>query len=1192
MKAPTSEHRQRVLGIGPGVPRERRRQQVELLLMAHGLVPVNGSNGHDGRDGHERTNGDGDGAAIQEIAGGLLRSFREQQRRLRAHRCAADARVEAFLAEHFADVGATLRLPDQTLVLAEHGVARELSLPRASDEFTGPLLTSYRVRNGVLHNPRSDRRTTHGTFHVAEGGLPVPGDKKAVPKRVFGELFKRAVNPPDDLMMLPYTAQDERPARTFVSLLLRPLVCPEVPGVCASKTMEVRFFSPGSLVSNLDFVESIFGNAGDPALPENDAGLDVEHWTGHTGCVILAPHLVNLTKKELGLPHADQATERQKRDGMCWKDAAEKYNEGSAFKLTCRTSAGVVVTLIADNYYGYCKKEVKTQVSYAANLYGNVEEEHAGGALAFPSWSLGTEYHPSSSSLRTGRTFKDVARDYASFIDVRPEGYGVDRRFPQLIYIPEHSRASVDRQQVWWTGDDGKEHALPLRPGHIYMSPWGGKMRFEKHPGAPSWRLIGTGGDGTFCHKPSTVSGGGKSEISKSLRDYMLYGPIFVADAEKDLAKVREILAYDFSKRWRADSPERPEYPTGRSRPLLSPQRSLGSVIKLLTPSTEFTEEYNAWVTSIPNYVLAMLFIIKRFHKQEWGDAWEQHFSVDVVNGFPGHELKLEGRKLVGTYLRVGLLPGNAWRTFKLRQDFAAAAKVQTEDDISASVVVPAGQLENLPPGRNAPSYKFVHNCEYRLFQRPDEAIHRGFDEQTERDLSEPSNFISNFQPLTLDEVRDIVAHVADFEQFTPPMKAMLAAAAQQPEGASYVVSSDRPRLVDGKPTKNPRYLQTRPDMVNPLDKYVAEVGLRLSRAVPADKPVHIPVDAVLVGRRNNPPDAKAGIRALAVYNPIHYQELPELFMDFVCSLTGKSPSTTGAGSEGALTKSPFNMLRPIIDLNNALVSYILTGLGGFSTSAGHVGPNVRVDHDISLLVPEIWCRLSPQERDPAFMIANGYLEPLGDFTHHGERIPASRLGYRITERFVRGFFGRIFDHPTKVFDELILKPELQDIDSFVDGIKNIAEAQQRVAQTYLDDGSIRDASPPLRALLLIMATGSWEGKDAHDPSFRRMFTREYLLASDWYRRRLDAKQAADAALWRRHVRNLDAFLADPSCRGEADRLQLHRRRELALAELERAGSQQYRAQLEGTLGLDPSAAATTSEVEPAATAVAAGVLG
>ena len=64
-----------------------------------------------------------------------------------------------------------------------------------------------------------------------------------------------------------------------------------------AKTMEIRFFAPGSLVSNLDFVESIFGNGGDPYLPENDAGLDVSHWTGHTGCVVLAPHIVGLPQE-------------------------------------------------------------------------------------------------------------------------------------------------------------------------------------------------------------------------------------------------------------------------------------------------------------------------------------------------------------------------------------------------------------------------------------------------------------------------------------------------------------------------------------------------------------------------------------------------------------------------------------------------------------------------------------------------------------------------------------------------------------------------------------------------------------------------------------------------------------------------------------------------------------------------------
>jgi len=70
------------------------------------------------------------------------------------------------------------------------GLARALSLPPSRDEHHSSILTSYRVRQGVLHNPRSDRRTTQGIFHVAEGGLPIPDDKKAVPTVVFARLAR------------------------------------------------------------------------------------------------------------------------------------------------------------------------------------------------------------------------------------------------------------------------------------------------------------------------------------------------------------------------------------------------------------------------------------------------------------------------------------------------------------------------------------------------------------------------------------------------------------------------------------------------------------------------------------------------------------------------------------------------------------------------------------------------------------------------------------------------------------------------------------------------------------------------------------------------------------------------------------------------------------------------------------------
>jgi phosphoenolpyruvate carboxykinase (diphosphate) len=1130
-----------------------RRRQVLLHLLANGLpIPSDGE------------------ADFEELCKGFFESFREKARLLGEHRCPADQRIEAYLQSHFADLKLswTPRLPSHSLILDQYGIARELSLPIEGESFASDLLTSYRVKNGVLHNPKNDRRTTQGTFHVAEGGLPIPGDKKAVPKAVFAELFRRAVRAPTELLTLPFAARQITQVRTFVSLLLRPIVCPEVPGVCSCKTMEVRFFAPGSLVSNLDFVESIFGNGGNPFLPRNDAGLDVEHWTGHSGCVILAPHLVAVTKKELGLPRHEDATERQRRDGMCWKKETETYNDGTPFKLTCRSDAGVIVTLLADNYYGYCKKEVKTQISYAANLYGNVEEEHAGGAIAFASFSFGDAYQAQSVKVN-GRTFEDVKRDYAEYMDVRPEGYGIDWKFPDLVYVPEDTHASTVRQQVWWT-HNGQEQQIPLLPGKVYMTPSGFKVRMEKHPGAPSWRIVGSRGEGIFCHKPCTVSGGGKSEISKSLRDYMLYGPIFVTDIQRDLDHVDEIVKKNYSDRWRPSYTNQPNYAEKPSRPLLHPERSLGSVIKLLSPSPDYSDQYNAWLASIPNYIYPIVFIIKRFYNPEWKGDWRSHFGVDIVNGFPGNELKFEDRKLVGTYLRVGLLEPAAWRTYKVRQDFAAASKVQTEDDISASVVVPAAQLVHDVPAERGMSRKFAVNCEYRLFQRPDDAVHRGLDKQTELDMARSDNFISNFEPLTFSQAQAMVEKVTEFEQFTAPMQQIIQSCAQA--GSGLVVSSASPRLVDGKPSKNPRYLQIRPDLIDPMSLYVAERGMRLFYAIPPDEPVLWPVDSVLIGRRNNPAEPAANIRGLAVYNPIHYQELPELFMDFICSLTGKSPSTTGTGSEGALTKSPFNALRPTIDLNNALVSYILTGLGGFSTAAGYIGPKVRVDHDISLLVPEIWCRLMPQERDPEYLVRQGLLEPLRDFDHQGEKILASRLGYRITAKFVQTFFGRVFDNPGKVFDEAILRPETQDHAAFIDGVKNITEAQQRVAREYLQDGSIEDACPPLKALLTIMATGSYEGKDAWHPDIRAMFTRDYLLGSDWYRDRLKTKQRKDTALWKRHLAYLDTYSQTSGAADEETHLDLPLRRTHAVAELNRVSSPAYLESLVGTLGADPSA--------------------
>lgn len=1096
----------------------------------------------------------------------LLESYQEKSRLLADYLPPSDQRIQSFLDEYFSelDLSEIPHLPNNSLILDRHGVARTLSLPAKGDHFSSDSVDSYRIQQGVLHNPKSDRRTTKGVFHVAEGGLPIPNDKKAVPQLAAARLLAKALDAPEKLTELPYLANQDSKAKAWVSLLLRPVVVPEVDGFCQQKSMEIRFFAPGNLVSNLDFVESIFGNGGDPFIADNDAGLDPAHWTGHTGCVILAPHLIGTTKKELGLPNIAEATERQKRDGMCWEKEDELYNEGSAFKITCRDASGQIVTAIADNYFGYCKKEVKTQISFAANLHGLAEEEHAGGTLAFTGYDLGEDFQLSHHYPEVDQTFAGLVARYSDLIDLKPEGYAIDKKFDNIIYIPEDSHIELNCLRITWAAN-GTEQTIKLLPNITYVLPSGYKVQMVKPAEGRRWRLVGHTAESRVCHKPSTVSGGGKSEISKSISDAIISGPVFVSDFQNDFDLAEAIINKDFAGRFSIKIEN-----SAPSRGILDTDRSLGSVIKLLTPcKADFTDEYNEWLKNIPQQVKELVLIIKRFYKAHWGSDWRKRFSVDLINGEPGNILRYREQQMLTQYLRIGYTKDGSWRTFGLRKDFMPAAKISLEDDITASVVAPTKNLEHLPPHWNTQSAKFVHNCEYRFFQRPDDAIIRGYDKQTEIDLSSAGSFLSNYEPLDRKDATEEIEDAIRFGQYTEPMQGMIREFHANPS-PDYYSTNANPRIVDGKPTKNPRYLQVRPDLRDQRAVYLADISSRLYRRQDAHSPLLRPVTSILPGRRNNPAEPESGVMPLCVNSPIHHMQLPELFMEFIASITGKSPSTTGAGSEGALTKGPFNALLPIYDLNNALVSYLATEQPAFITAAGYVGPNYRVDHDISLLVPEIWCRMKPHEMDPKFLIEHGYLEQVQDFEHNGERIQASRIGYRITAKFVRIFFGRVFNNPETVLNNEMLQPELQDIETFVTGMKTIIAAHQEAALNYFADGSIEDACPPLKALLHIMAYGEYQGKGLDSDAVRSRFTRESMLNSDWYQARLESQQQQDIKSWTGHVDYLKHFLAKQSHNRVATRLKIKSKLTAAKQELARVSSKHYTTSLIGTLGRHP----------------------
>ena len=150
-----------------------------------------------------------------------------------------------------------------------------------------------------------------------------------------------------------------------------------------------------------------------------------------------------------------------------------------------------------------------------------------------------------------------------------------------------------------------------------------------------------------------------------------------------------------------------------------------------------------------------------------------------------------------------------------------------------------------------------------------------------------------------------------------------------------------------------------------------------------------------------------------------------------------------------------------------------------------------------------------------------------------------------------------------------MLRPELQSMEQFADGIMNIVEAQQKVAQSYFRDGSINSACPPLKALLYIMAEGSYEGKGLNDPEIRKMFTYEYLIESDWYKARVMAKQQSDIAMYADRIRYIEKILREDVNLTPEISADLSTRLETLKNHHEYVCSYEYAKFLNGTIGRD-----------------------
>jgi hypothetical protein len=186
-----------------------------------------------------------------------------------------------------------------------------------------------------------------------------------------------------------------------------------------------------------------------------------------------------------------------------------------------------------------------------------------------------------------------------------------------------------------------------------------------------------------------------------------------------------------------------------------------------------------------------------------------------------------------------------------------------------------------------------------------------------------------------------------------------------------------------------------------------------------------------------------------------------------------------------------------------------------------------------------------------------------------------------MTDRLATKYFGRIFLHPEVVFTPEMLRPELQDAGIFAESIHTIVTTHERVARSYFEDGTIALAVPPLRALLEIMAQGATtEGWDLGSPQFRAQFTREAVLASDWYAQRLDAKQAAAGARAPAGLAAIEKFVSTPGNDEPSARLDMSARVEAARLEANRLAGPQFREQLVGTAGSTPLEIVATPAAE------------
>ena len=391
-------------------------------------------------------------------------------------------------------------------------------------------------------------------------------------------------------------------------------------------------------------------------------------------------------------------------------------------------------------------------------------------------------------------------------------------------------------------------------PDKTYVRPSGYKVRMEKPGREP--RAGGSSApsaEGTAL--PQALHGFRRRQIGNFQADHRRHPrPARCSSriSKRISTSVAELIDRDYSDRFADPDAD------GRRAPFSAAERSLGSVIKLLTPDEhDYTPEYNAWLATVPQYLKELVFVVKRYYKPEWGDDWREHFSVDIINGTPGNELKCDNRKLVTT------LSARRLRRRRL------LAHVRPAQGFSSRGENPDGGRHHRLRRRAARrAAKFAG----RGRQAPRSSSSRTANTACSSGRTTPSIAVTTSRPSRISRsrtisfpttsrctpkvARELVEDAIGFHQFTEPMQTLIRDVAANGKPGYFVSSAQsapRGRQADQKPALSA-------DASRPASTRAKPISRKWARACAAacrrTSPFTRPSTAVLPGRRNNPPEA------------------------------------------------------------------------------------------------------------------------------------------------------------------------------------------------------------------------------------------------------------------------------------------------------------------------------------------------